>query len=154
MCKRCLLCNADSASLIADIHLHAAPARQKLTSSFCLPRAASLQLLNKNDPLDQKLEAVLAPTADPILGYISSSPALSGAIVSLLGQYPNLLSALEGAAVPILDGFNALILGNGNPLSQAIGGAASSNPLADEVLDELQQVTNVTSPLVQALTVC
>ena len=124
-----------------------------LTVNPLSARAASLQLLNKNDPLDQKLEAVLAPTADPVLSYISKSPALSGAIVSLLGQYPNLLSALEAAAVPILDGFNALILGNGNPLSQAIGGAASSNPLADEVLGELQQVTNVTSPLAQALTV-
>lgn len=87
------------------------------------------------------------------MAYIAKSPAISGAIVSLLGQYPNVLGALEAAAVPILDGFNALILGNGNPLSQAIGGAASSNPLADEVLSQLEQVTNVTSPLVKMLTV-
>ena len=126
---------------------------RRVTCMLPVPRAASLEQLIANDALDQKLEAVLAPTVNPLLDYISKSPALSGAIVSLLQQYPNLLSALESAATVGLDGFDNVVLGDGNPVGQAVGQAASDNPVVDDLLDKLQELSNYTAPAVQAATV-
>lgn len=56
------------------------------TSSCVVCHAAGLQSIVMNDSFDQRLAAVLAPALEPVLTYISRTPALSGAISNVFNN--------------------------------------------------------------------
>ena len=53
--------------------------------------AAALQQVIQNDPVDGRLEAVLAPALAPILAYVGRTPAFSDAIAEVAGANSTLV---------------------------------------------------------------
>ena len=53
----------------------------------------------QQDPFDQALAAALSPVLDPVPTYISRTPALSNALVTLAGRDTPLVSALEDSII-------------------------------------------------------
>ena len=53
--------------------------------------AAALQQVVQNDPVNSRLEAVLAPALAPIFAYVARTPAFSNAITSVAGANSTLV---------------------------------------------------------------
>ena len=57
--------------------------------------AAALQQVIQNDPVDNRLEAVLAPALAPVLAYMSRTPAFSDAITAVAAVNSTLVGDRE-----------------------------------------------------------
>ena len=55
--------------------------------------AAALQQVVQNDPVNSRLEAVLAPALAPIFAYVARTPAISDAITAVAGANSSLVSS-------------------------------------------------------------
>ena len=55
----------------------------KLRSNMVAAGAAALQQVIQNDPVNSRLEAVLAPALAPVLQYMARTPAFSDVITAV-----------------------------------------------------------------------
>ena len=64
--------------------------------------AAALQQVIGEDPVQSRLQAVLAPALAPVLQYVARTPALSDAIASVAGVNSTLVAQPSAEAHPRL----------------------------------------------------
>ena len=66
----------------------------RLQSNMVVARAAALQQVIQNDPVNSRLEAVLAPALAPVLQYMARTPAFSDAITAVAAVNSTLVALL------------------------------------------------------------
>lgn len=70
--------------------------RNHQADKYCLLcAAAEVESITSNDPLDQRFVEILAPTLAPVFTYISRTPAISDALVQVLGNQTPLVSCTK-----------------------------------------------------------